>query len=132
MGILWLFGYGKIKHLNILIALFLAELSQICRISMQMASNIGTLCGNLVGALMRTILKDEQLYAWGWRIPFLSGILIAFVGVYLRLYGEESNIHTANDEKEDTHWKEVFRKENLPALGAATFTPMVSLLSGDC
>lgn len=94
---------------------------------MQMASNMGTLCGNLVGALMRTILTDEQLYSWGWRIPFLSGIMIAFVGIYLRLYGEESNnIHADEDEKEDTHWREVFRKENLPALGAATFTPMVS------
>lgn len=94
---------------------------------MQMASNMGTLCGNLVGALMRTILTDEQLYSWGWRIPFLSGIMIAFVGIYLRLYGEESNhIHAGEDEKEDTHWRDVFRKENLPALGAATFTPMVS------
>lgn len=92
-----------------------------------MASNFGTLCGNLVGALLRTILTDEQLYSWGWRIPFLSGILIAFVGVYLRLYGEESNVNGTEDEKEDTHWREVFRRENLPALGAATFTPMVSL-----
>ena len=82
-----------------------------------MASNFGTLCGNLVGAF----------YSWGWRIPFLSGILIAFVGVYLRLYGEESNAHGTGDGKEDTHWRDVFRKENLPALGAATFTPMVSL-----
>jgi hypothetical protein len=26
--------------------------------------------------------------------------------------------------KEDTHWRDVFRKENLLALGAATFIPM--------
>ena len=75
-------------------------------------------------------LTDEQLYSWGWRLPFLSGILIAFVGIYLRLYGEESTAHSPDDdEKEDTHWRDVFRKENLPALGAATFTPMVSIES---
>jgi MHS family proline/betaine transporter-like MFS transporter len=91
-----------------------------------MASNVGTLCGNLVGALLRTILTDEQLYSWGWRLPFLSGILIAFVGIYLRYYVEDPNIHgSEEEEKEDTHWEEVFRKENLPALGSATLTPMV-------
>jgi MHS family proline/betaine transporter-like MFS transporter len=91
-----------------------------------MASNVGTLCGNLVGALLRSVLTDKQLYSWGWRIPFLSGILIAFVGVYLRMYGKDMDTHTegVEDEKEDTHWSDVFRKENLPALGAATFTPM--------
>ena len=80
---------------------------------------------------MRSLLTDEQLYSWGWRLPFLSGILIAFVGIYLRLYGEDSNAHKVGNEndKEDIHWGEVFRKENLPALGAATFTPMVRDLS---
>ena len=97
--------------------------------SFQMASNVGTLCGNLVGALLRTILTEEQLYSWGWRIPFLSGILIAFVAIYLRYYGEEMNPHANDDgdndgDKEDHHWREVFKKENLPALGSATFTPM--------
>lgn len=91
-----------------------------------MAANFGTLCGNLVGALLRTLLTEEQLYAWGWRLPFLSGILIAFVGVYLKLHGDTSNTEVGQDDRNDTHWEEVFRKENLPALGAATFTPMVS------
>jgi hypothetical protein len=43
----------------------------------------------IVGALLRSVLTDKQLYSWGWRIPFLSGILIAFVGVYLRMYGKD-------------------------------------------
>ena len=48
-----------------------------------MAANIGTLLGNIVGAILRSALNEEQLLAWGWRIPFLSGILIAFVALYL-------------------------------------------------
>lgn len=48
-----------------------------------MAANVGTLLGNFVGATLRSVLTEEQLVSWGWRIPFLSGILIAFVAMYL-------------------------------------------------
>lgn len=51
-----------------------------------MAANVGTLLGNFVGAIMRTVLTEEQLVSWGWRIPFLSGILIAIVAIYLKLH----------------------------------------------
>ena len=51
-----------------------------------MAANIGTLLGNLVGATLRSVLTEEQLVSWGWRIPFLSGVLIAFVAWYLQLH----------------------------------------------
>eukprot|EP00579_Thalassiosira_antarctica_P008261 CAMPEP_0201880364 /NCGR_PEP_ID=MMETSP0902-20130614/10966_1 /ASSEMBLY_ACC=CAM_ASM_000551 /TAXON_ID=420261 /ORGANISM="Thalassiosira antarctica, Strain CCMP982" /LENGTH=492 /DNA_ID=CAMNT_0048408359 /DNA_START=106 /DNA_END=1584 /DNA_ORIENTATION=- len=97
-----------------------------------MAANTGTLLGNVVGAVMRTILTDEQLVAWGWRIPFLSGILIAFVAIYLRLHGKEHNPNAGeyddndDNEEESKHpLKEVFKKENLPALLSATLTPML-------
>ena len=108
-----------------------------------MASNCGTLLGNLVGAFMRAVLTDEQLISWGWRIPFLSGILIAFVAMYLRQHGEEHHPNAGeyddDDEDEDGNGifkekkqtqskhllSEVFRRENLPALGSATLTPML-------
>lgn len=98
-----------------------------------MAANVGTLLGNLVGALLRTVLTEEQLVAWGWRIPFLSGILIAFVAIYLRIHGKEHNPNAGeydddqegSDGKSKHLWGEVFKKENLPALGSATLTPML-------
>mmetsp|Transcript_8888 Transcript_8888/g.21584 ORF Transcript_8888/g.21584 Transcript_8888/m.21584 type:complete len:342 (-) Transcript_8888:96-1121(-) len=104
-----------------------------------MAANCGTLLGNLVGAIMRTLLSDEELVAWGWRIPFLSGILIAFVAVYLRTHGREHNPNSEhygkddddccgndNSREEEKHpLREVFKRENLPALGSATLTPML-------
>ncbi len=100
-----------------------------------MAANTGTLLGNFVGALLRTILTDDELLRWGWRIPFLSGILIAIVANYLRLHGEEH--HPNAGEYDDKGGKggsdggakhplaEVFKRENLPALSSATLTPMV-------
>ncbi|EJK67433.1 hypothetical protein THAOC_11535 [Thalassiosira oceanica] len=68
---------------------------------------------------------------WGWRLPFLSGILIAFVAMYLRDYGKEHNPNSneyGEDNEDDEnnekhHLGEVFKRENLPALGAATLTP---------
>ena len=98
-----------------------------------MAANCGTLLGNVVGAVMRTMLTDEELLAWGWRIPFLSGILIAFVAIYLRLHGKEHNPNADHYDDDASHnqeeakhpLSEVFKRENLPALGSATLTPML-------
>jgi MHS family proline/betaine transporter-like MFS transporter len=36
------------------------------------------------GILLTTILSPEQLIDWGWRVPFLFGILIGPVGLYIR------------------------------------------------
>lgn len=91
-----------------------------------------------MGAIIRTVLTEEQLLSWGWRIPFLSGILIAFVAIYLRTHGKEHNPNAGeyDDEEESSQYnnatkeskhplREVFKKENLPALGSATLTPML-------
>ena len=36
------------------------------------------------GVILAATLTREQLYAWGWRIPFLLGVLIAPVALYIR------------------------------------------------
>ena len=66
-----------------------------------MTACCGSLLGNLVGAIMRTVLTDKQLVSWGWRIPFLSGILIGFVAMYLRDHGKEHNPNAGEYVDED-------------------------------
>jgi len=44
----------------------------------------GMLLGSAMGMLLTAVLDAEQLASWGWRIPFLSGALIAGVSVLLR------------------------------------------------
>jgi MHS family proline/betaine transporter-like MFS transporter len=39
---------------------------------------------------MSAIFSPEDLERWGWRIPFLMGIAIAFVGFYIRDHTTES------------------------------------------
>ncbi|WP_191487617.1 MFS transporter [Pseudomonas sp. FEN] len=42
------------------------------------------LVGAVVGTVTTSLLTPEQLLAWGWRIPFLLGLLIAPVGWFIR------------------------------------------------
>jgi MHS family proline/betaine transporter-like MFS transporter len=44
----------------------------------------GILLGSAVGALFTNILTDDQIIAWGWRVPFLLGGAVAVIGMILR------------------------------------------------
>jgi len=112
------------------------------------ANGMGGILGNLVGALLRTLLTDDQLLSWGWRVAFFTGILIAPVAVFLHLYGAE---HNPNEGEFDSHeeeeadeqeqsimssissslqrnspLKEALRRENWPALFSSFLTPMLA------
>ncbi|AOM41594.1 MFS transporter [Xenorhabdus hominickii] len=56
-----------------------------------LGSNSGTLLASLVWLLVLTMDK-ESLLDWGWRIPFLSSVLIAIVAFYIRLYMSETPV----------------------------------------
>jgi MFS family permease len=40
--------------------------------------------GSLVGVVLAANLSKEQLYDWGWRVPFVLGVFIAPVALYIR------------------------------------------------
>jgi len=44
----------------------------------------GFLLGSLAGTVMSFALSPEALTSWGWRVPFLLGIVVGAVGAYLR------------------------------------------------
>lgn len=45
---------------------------------------IGLMLGSATAALFSHFLSEDQLGNWGWRIPFLLGVGICFVGYYMR------------------------------------------------
>lgn len=47
-------------------------------------ASAGTLLGSGVGYAVASLLEQEQLQSWGWRIPFILGGAIAFFGFWLR------------------------------------------------
>ncbi len=51
---------------------------------------LGSLLGSGTAALLTGLLSATQLAAWGWRVPFLCGLLIGVVGLWLRLGVRES------------------------------------------
>lgn len=58
---------------------------------MQLGSPIGFLLSTVM-VMAVSMLPDESLYSWGWRLPFLlSGVLVA-VGLYVRLGVVESPV----------------------------------------
>ncbi|KAL7543871.1 hypothetical protein ACHAWF_007477 [Thalassiosira exigua] len=99
----------------------------------QVAGNGGVILGNLVGALARQFLTDEQLHSWGWRAAFFSGAAIIPVTFLLHLYaqeynpnaGENNNAHegeqtgdatSATTLPEKQPLREALKRENWPAL----------------
>jgi len=49
----------------------------------------GLLLGSSVSAVA-SLLPTDMLTTWGWRIPFLMGLLLGVVGLYLRIYMPET------------------------------------------
>lgn len=50
----------------------------------------GTLIANLVFLVIAAVMPEQELLAWGWRVPFLASILLVAIGLYIRLTLEET------------------------------------------
>lgn len=56
---------------------------------------LGMLLGLIVAQGFTYFLSEEDLMSWGWRIPFVMGLFIGFVGLYIRSHLAESPIYLA-------------------------------------
>lgn len=50
----------------------------------------GTVVGSAVVAILINEVNKEQIISWGWRLPFLLGGIIGFVGLIMRLQLRET------------------------------------------
>jgi len=112
----------------------------------------GTLLGGIVAFALREMLTHDQLVSWGWRIPFLSGIVVSFSGFYLKGHGGDHDGHhyhqpgaqdqsvpqngaSGNALEEDNiaattsppvnPLRQAFARENLRSLLASSMVPML-------
>lgn len=55
---------------------------------------LGTLAGYVAASglvvVLSSLLSDDQMLMWGWRIPFLVAAPLGFIGLYLRLKLDET------------------------------------------
>jgi MFS transporter, MHS family, proline/betaine transporter len=64
------------------------------RIGWQGASQgLSAVLGALSGVVLYSSLSPQALESWGWRLPFLLGLLIAPVGLYIRARVDETLDH---------------------------------------
>ncbi|SDV46201.1 MFS transporter [Chitinasiproducens palmae] len=59
------------------------------------SQGLGVTLGALLAVLINRTLSPEQIAQWGWRVPFLLGVLIAFVALFLRSSARELDIGAA-------------------------------------
>lgn len=69
----------------------------------QVGVSTGLVLGTGAFAIM-SLLPNEAFMTWGWRVPFLISVLLAIVGLYIRLSTEESPVFIAL-RKTSTHSK---------------------------
>lgn len=78
--------------------------------SFQMASQAAALLlGAVAGALVTRGLSPEALRSWGWRVPFIVGLIIGPIGFYIRrnLADSEAFLHARQTARRAT-LREVF------------------------
>src|SRR6516162_2193337 len=86
----------------------------------------GILLGSAVGAAFAAALPTTALETWGWRIPFLLGLIVGIAGYFLRRHVLEM-IPTVRRKRSpiiDTlhhHWRTVIGFAGLSFFGAAGF-----------
>ena len=50
----------------------------------------GILLGSATGALLASVMSEQALESWGWRIPFVLGLVVGLAGVMLRRHVHEA------------------------------------------
>jgi MFS transporter, MHS family, shikimate and dehydroshikimate transport protein len=56
----------------------------------QIGPSAGILLGTASFSIVSLLVTDADFLAWGWRIPFLASMLLAAVGMYIRLRVSET------------------------------------------
>jgi metabolite-proton symporter len=67
----------------------------------QLGAPIGFLFSGGIFLLLSSVLTNEQFFAWGWRIPFLSSAVLVVLGLYVRLTITETPVFQKTIERAD-------------------------------
>ncbi|MGE0037965.1 MAG: MFS transporter [Xanthobacteraceae bacterium] len=92
-------------------------------------TTIGILGGSAVGAVTAAAMSTEVLDAWGWRIPFLLGIVIGIAGFLLRRHvADDAAVARAKRspflETMQHHWRLVAQLAGLSVFNGLSFYVM--------
>ncbi|QUN31391.1 MFS transporter [Cupriavidus sp. KK10] len=74
------------------------------------------LLGASLGTLLTKVMSPEDLASWGWRLPFLIGLLIAPVGIYVRRQLREAPVADTRGRAAATPLVELWREHRSTML----------------
>ena len=84
----------------------------------------GQLLAVLVVVILQQLLSEEELRAWGWRIPFVVGAIAALISLMLRRSLHETSSAETRQDKDAGSVKGLFRNH------AAAFIPVLGYTAG--
>ena len=88
----------------------------------------GQLLAVLVVVIMQQLLTDEELRAWGWRIPFVVGAIAALISLMLRRSLHETSSAETRKDKDAGTIKGLFRHHTAAFITVLGYTAGGSLI----
>ncbi|MEV4902866.1 MFS transporter [Citricoccus sp. NPDC055426] len=75
--------------------------------------NLGVMAATALAAVLAGILADDAMNAWGWRIGFALGAVLALYVFYLRRAAHETDVFESNKESESTESVQPITKRQM-------------------
>jgi MFS transporter, MHS family, proline/betaine transporter len=86
---------------------------------------VGILLGSATGAVLASLMSEQTMAEWGWRIPFLMGLVVGGAGLFLRRNIKEGVPHNVGRsplrETLRHHWPLLLRLAGLSVFNAVGF-----------
>ncbi|MBR7782166.1 MFS transporter [Undibacterium luofuense] len=90
----------------------------------------GILLGSLMATAINTSFSAEEIRAWAWRIPFITGGIFGFVAMYLRRWLHETPVFQEMQERKhlaaELPLKKVLREHKSAVLMSMALTWLLS------
>jgi MHS family proline/betaine transporter-like MFS transporter len=86
------------------------------------AAGLITAIASLFGVMLNTLLSHDQLVSWGWRLPYIFGMLVGPAGLYIRSRLAETPAFLEAEQPEGMRIRELLTQHPLPvvlAIGAS-------------
>ncbi|MBV4503196.1 MFS family transporter [Pseudomonas shirazensis] len=88
----------------------------------------GQLLAVLVVVILQQLLSEDELRAWGWRIPFVVGAVAALISLMLRRSLHETSTAEARQDKDAGSVKGLFRNHAAAFITVLGYTAGGSLI----
>ena len=88
----------------------------------------GQLLAVLVVVILQQLLTEDELRAWGWRIPFVVGAIAAVISLFLRRSLEETSSAETRNDKDAGSLGGLFRNHKAAFITVLGYTAGGSLI----